>query len=110
MDQSFLDSDWYRVPLVRQASELGDDISGNVNRSIEVEPTVVVSNDDEFYGSFFCSTKAFHQGCVGIVEDGAPSNFFSRLGHLLVDEGPLLDLGLEFLPLALLYFGIFDML
>ena len=70
----------------------------------------MVSTDDEFYSSLFCPTKACHQGCIGIVKDGAPSDFFGRLGHLLVDEGPLLDLGPEFLPLALLYFGIFDML
>ena len=95
--------------MVRQTGELGDDIPGNVSRLVEVELTVVVLTDDKFYGILFRSTKACHQGCVGIVEYGAPSDFFGRLGHLLVDEGPLLDLSLEFLPLALLYFGIFYM-
>ena len=108
MDQPFLDPNWHRVALVRQNSKFGDDIPSDVDRLVEVEPTIVVSTDNEFYGHFFCSTKACHQGCVGIVKDDGISNFFSGLGHSLVDEGPLLNLSPEFLPLALLYFGILD--
>ena len=68
----------------------------------------MVSTDDKLNDSFFCSTKACHQGHVGIVEDGAPSDLFSRLGHLPVDKGPILVLGQDFLSLALLDFSIFD--
>ena len=94
--------------MVRHTSKFGDDIPGDVDQLVEVELTIVVSIDNEFYGRFFCATKACHQGCIGIVKYGALSYFFSGLGHSLIDEGPFLDIGPDFLPLPLLHFGIFD--
>ena len=90
---AFLDSNGYRVSYVRQASEFRDDIPRNVDRFIKVEPTVVVSANNEFYRRFFCPTKAFHQRCIGISKEGAASDFFGYLSHFLVDKGPFLDLG-----------------
>ena len=96
--------------MVGQTSKSGDNIPGNVDRPIEVESTVVVTADNEFDRYFFRPTKACHQWCVRVVEEGSLLDFFSGLGHPFVYIGPFLDFCLEFLPLAILNFGIFDVL
>ena len=70
----------------------------------------MVTIDNEFDHFFFRPTKACHQWCIRVVEDGAFPDFLSGLGHPFVDIGPFLDFYLEFLPLAILDFSVLDVL
>ena len=96
--------------MVGQTGKLGDNIPGDIDRLVEVEPAVMVATDNEFNSCFLRPTEACHQWCVRIVENDALLNFLSSLAHSVIDKGPLLDLLPEFLKWALLDLCIFDVL
>ena len=96
--------------MVGQTRKFGDNIPSDINRLVEVESTIMVATDNEFNSCFLRPTEACHHWCFRVVEDAAPPNFLSGLGHFIVFIGPLLDLLPEFLKWALLDLGIFDVL
>ena len=110
LDESLLNPNWDRVTFVRQTRKRRNNISGDVDRLVEVESFVVVTTDNKFYSGFLCPTEVGHQWGIRVLENATVPDFFRSLCHLTAFICPFLNFSLEFLKGTLLDFCILDVL